>query len=161
METGDARFYQRVVAVGGIAVVVVLLYQVLEPFFGPIAWALFLGFLLQPMHARLTRRLRGSASASAFILTVLVLVLILGPLTALALAFARQAADLAARLQDWVGQQQGRRFSDLGQMPVIGDTLAWLEENVQISTAHVQAWLVDGSKRLFEQLGVIRLYVDD
>jgi predicted PurR-regulated permease PerM len=37
-------------------------------------------------------------------------------------------------------------------MPVIGDTLAWLEQNVQISTAHVQAWLVDGSKRLFEQL---------
>ena len=152
MPTSDARFYQRVVAVGGIAVIVMLLYQVLQPFLGPIAWALFLGFLLQPIHARLTRRLRGSASASAFILTMMVLVLILGPLTALALAFARQATDLATLLQAWVGQQQRRSFSDLGQMPVIGDALAWLEQNVQISTAHVQAWLVDGSKRLFEQL---------
>ncbi len=51
MPSSDARFYQRVVAVAGIAVVVMLLYQVLEPFLGPIAWALFLGFLRQPMWA--------------------------------------------------------------------------------------------------------------
>jgi predicted PurR-regulated permease PerM len=152
MAISDALFYQRVLAVGGIAIVAMLLYLVLEPFLGPIAWAVFLGFLLQPAHARLTRRLRGSESVSALALTILVLVLILGPLTALALAFARQAADLAALLQVWVGQQQRRSFSGLSEMPVIGDALAWLDENVQISTAHVQAWLVDGSKHLFEQL---------
>ncbi len=150
--SSDAQFYQRVLAVGGIAVVALLLYQVLQPFFGPIAWAVFIGFLLQPMHARLTRRLRGSASASAFTLTMLVLVLILGPLTALALTFARQASDLAAMLQVWIGKQQGRSFSDFSGMPVVADTLAWLDRNVQISASHVQTWLVDGSKRLFEQL---------
>ncbi len=38
------------------------------------------------------------------------------------------------------------------EIPVVGGVLDWLEHNVQISTAHVQAWLGEDSKRLFEQL---------
>ena len=130
----------------------VLLYQILEPFLGPLAWAIFLGFLLQPLQARLTKWMRGRASISAFALTILVLVLFLGPMTALAISFARQATDLAGRLQVWISEQQGRTLSNLGDMPVVGTALDWLDQNAQVSAAHVQTWLVDGSKRLFEQL---------
>lgn len=150
--TDNAQFYQRLLAVAGLALIVVLVYRIIEPFLGPIAWALFLGFLLQPAQASLTKWMRGRASISAFSLTMLVLVLFLGPMTALAVAFAGQAADLAGRLQSWVGQQQGRGFSELTDLPVVGGVLDWLEQNVQISTTHVQAWIVDGSRRLFEQL---------
>lgn len=156
MAGSDNRvFYQRVLALGGIAVVAVLLYQILEPFFGPLAWAIFLGFLLQPLQARLTRGLRGRASISAFALTVLVVLLFLGPLTALAIAFARQAADLAGKLQLWIEQNQARNLSDLGHLPVIGPALDWLDENLQVSTTHVQAWMVEGSKKLFDQLATL------
>lgn len=153
MATSDnAQFYQRLLAVSGLALVALLVYRIIEPFLGPIAWALFLGFLLQPAQASFTRWMRGRASISAFTLTILVLILFLGPMTALAVAFARQAADLAGRLQSWVGQQQGRSFSELTDLPVVGGLLDWLDQNVQISTTHVQAWVVEGSKRLFEQL---------
>ena len=84
---------------GGIALVAFLVFRIVEPFLAPIAWALFLGFLLQPTQAKLTHFMRGRASVSAFSLTILVLVLFLGPLTAIAIAFARQAAELAGRLQ--------------------------------------------------------------
>ena len=150
--TSNGVFYQRVLAVGGIAIVAVLLYQILEPFLGPLAWAIFLGFLLQSWQARLTKWLRGRASISAFALTMLVLVLFLGPLTALAIAFARQATELAARLQIWIGQQQGGGLSKLTDIPVVGSALDWLDENVQVSATHVQAWLAEGSKGLFDQL---------
>ncbi len=150
--TSNTQFYQRLLAVAGLALITLLVYRIIEPFLGPIAWALFLGFLLQPAQARLTTWMRGRASISAFTLTILVLVLFLGPMTALAIAFARQAADLAGRLQFWIEQQQGRGFSQLTEIPVVGGVLDWLEQNVQISTAHVQAWVVEGSKRLFEEL---------
>jgi predicted PurR-regulated permease PerM len=151
-EPSNKQFYQRLLAVAGLALITLLVYRIIEPFLGPIAWALFLGFLLQPAQARLTQWMRGRASISAFALTILVLILFLGPMTALAIAFARQAADLAGKLQAWIEQQQGRGFSQLTEIPVIGGVLDWLEQNVQISTAHVQAWIVEGSKRLFEQL---------
>jgi len=73
-------------------------------------------------------------------------------MTALALAFARQAAELATRLQAWIGQQQRHSFEELTQLPVVGGVMDWLEQNLEISTSHVQAWLVEGSRHLFEQL---------
>ncbi|HEX9707984.1 MAG TPA: AI-2E family transporter [Steroidobacteraceae bacterium] len=149
----NVQFYQRLLAVSGLALVAFLVYRIIEPFLAPIAWALFIGFLLQPAQARLAGWMRGRASISAFALTILVLLLFLGPLTALAVAFARQAGELAGRLQAWVGQQQGHSFSELTELPIVGGVLEWLDQNLEISATHVQAWLVEGSRHLFEQLG--------
>ncbi len=97
--------------------------------------------------------MRGRASISAFTLTISVLVLFLGPLTALAIAFARQAAELAGRLQAWVGEQRRpRRSASIDQIPVVGRLLDWLDSNLQITTTQVQAWLVEGGQTLFQQL---------
>ena len=148
----NLKFYQRLLTISGLALIAFLVYRIIEPFLGPIAWALFIGFLLQPAQARLVRWFRGRASVSAFVLTMLVLLLFLGPLTALALTFARQAADLAGRLQVWIGQQQRHSFEDLTQIPVIGGVMDWLDQNLEISADHVQSWLIEGSKHLFEQL---------
>ena len=153
MATSDnAQFYQRLLGAAGLAIVAFLVFKIIEPFLGPIAWALFLGFLLQPAQAELTRWMRGRASASAFSLTMLVLVLFLGPLTALAVAFARQATDLATRLQDWVGGQRGTTLREIDQIPVVGRVLDWLDQNLEITTTQVQAWLVEGGRNLFQQL---------
>ncbi len=150
--TDNAVFYQRLIGSVGLAIVAFLVYRIIEPFLAPIAWALFIGFLLQPQQERLTKWLRGRASIAAFALTLLVLVLFLGPLTALAIAFARQAADLAGQLQGWMGTQEQSTLQHIDQLPVIGPLLDWLEQNFAISTAHVQEWLVEGAQRLFQEL---------
>jgi len=151
-DSADSHFYERVLAVTGLGLLAVLLYRIVEPFLAPLAWAVFLGFLLQPAQARLAGWLRGRDSIAAFALTVLVLILFLGPLTALAVAFARQAAALAGLLQQWIGQQEARSLADLGHLPVIGPALAWLDQHAQLSAVEVQAWLLDGGKRLLERL---------
>ncbi len=148
----NALFYQRLLGAAGLAIIAYLVFKIVEPFLGPIAWALFLGFLLQPAQASLARLLRGRESASALTLTMLVLILFLGPLTALAIAFARQAAELAGKLQTWLAARQDATLADLDQVPVIGPTLQWLDANLHISTTHVQTWLVEGSKALFQEL---------
>ena len=145
-------FYQRLLGAAGLAVIALLVYRIVEPFLGPIAWALFIGFLLQPQQEKLTKWLRGRPSASAFTLTMLVLILFLGPLTALAIAFARQAAYLAGRLQDWVGGPQGEGLRQIDQIPVVGRALEWLDQNLAITTAQIQSWLIEGGRNLFQDL---------
>ncbi len=153
MATQDnLQFYQRLMGVGGIALVAFLVFRIVEPFLAPIAWALFLGFLLQPAQEKLARFMRGRASVSAFTLTLMVLVLFLGPLTAIAIAFARQATDLASRLQAWVGGQQATSLREIDQIPVVGRLLEWLDSNLQITTTQVQTWLVEGGRNLFQEL---------
>src|SRR5262245_18335836 len=63
-------FYQRLLGAGGLVITAFLLYKIIEPSLGPIAWALFIGFLLQPQQERLTKWMRGRASISAFLLTI-------------------------------------------------------------------------------------------
>jgi predicted PurR-regulated permease PerM len=150
--TDNLQFYQRILGVAGLAIVALLVYKIIEPFLGPIAWALFIGFLLQPHQEKLTRWMRGRASISAFALTMLVLVLFLGPLTALAIAFARQATELAGRLQAWVGEQQGAGLRQIDQIPVVGRVLEWLDQNLEITTTQVQSWVVEGGRNLFQEL---------
>ncbi|MBM4218063.1 MAG: AI-2E family transporter [Gammaproteobacteria bacterium] len=151
-ENENLQFYQRLLGVAALAIVAYLVFRIIEPFLGPITWALFLGFLLQPAQEKFSRLLRGRASASAFLLTLLVLMLLLGPLTALAIAFARQAADLAGRLQDWLAGQRNATLASFDQIPVTGRALQWLDDNLQISTAHVQTWIAEGSRTLFQHL---------
>jgi predicted PurR-regulated permease PerM len=148
----NVLYYQRLLGATGLAIVAYLVFRILEPFIGPIAWALFLGFLLLPVQERLARLLRGRDSIAAFLLTLLVLVLFLGPLTFLALAFARQAGELAVKLQGWMAEQPNAVLADLDRLPVIGRALAWLDTNLQIDTAHVHTWLVEGAKSLFQHL---------
>jgi predicted PurR-regulated permease PerM len=148
----NVLFYQRLLGVAGLAIVAFLVYRIIDPFLGPIAWALFLGFLLQPAQATLTRWLRGRDSASAFTLTMLVLVLFLGPLTALAVTFTRQAGELAGRLQGWMAGQRNTTLTGLDQFPVVGRALQWLDANLHISATQIQTWAVEGSKSLFQEL---------
>ena len=56
-------FYARTFALLTAALLAYLLYQVLSPLAQPIAWALFIAFLLYPLHRWLTRKLRGRSAA--------------------------------------------------------------------------------------------------
>ena len=62
MQTSERIFYTRAFALIALLLVGYLLYLVLSPFFAPIAWSLFIAFLIYPLHAWLTRRLRGRAA---------------------------------------------------------------------------------------------------
>ena len=105
-------FYARTFALLTAALLAYLLYLVLSPLAQPIAWALFIAFLLHPLHAWLTRRLRGRAAVSAALLVVLTFVIVIGPLGALGAAFAAQVTDLARYAQEPGRRAQGHR--DLG-----------------------------------------------
>ena len=148
----NIQFYQRLLGTALLVIIAFLVFKLIEPFLGPIAWALFIGFLLQDQQQRLTKWMRGRASISAFTLTILVLVLFLGPLTALAIAFTGQATELAGRLQAWLAERQGTTIRNLDQIPGVGPVLDWLNQNLEITSTQVQAWLIEGGQTLFQEL---------
>lgn len=154
-DPADPRFYERVLAVAGLALLAALVYQILEPFFAPLAWAIFLAFLLQPAQERLAGLLRGRTSLAASVLTIFVLLMFIGPLATLAVAFGRQAAGLASLLQQWLEQHQGRGVSDLASLPLLGPALQWLDQYASVSADEVQAWLLMTAKKLFEKLAAL------
>jgi predicted PurR-regulated permease PerM len=151
----ERLFYERAFALVAILLVGYLLYLVLAPFFAPIAWALFIAFLLHPLQLWLTRRLRGRAALSSTILVVVTVVVVLGPLAALGAAFAAQLGELARHAQAYAVEHKPSDLSDLGALPVVGPALAWVRETTGISLAQIQAWAVEAAQTILKALGAL------
>ncbi len=145
-------FYARSFALVAAALLAYLLYLVLSPLAQPIAWALFIAFLVHPLHVWLTRRLRGRAAVSAGLLTLLVFVVLIGPLGALGAAFAAQVTELARRAQEFATEHRPSDLGELAQVPVLGPALAWVQENTGISLAQLQAWAVQAAQAILKGL---------
>jgi predicted PurR-regulated permease PerM len=153
MQTSERSFYARTFILVALALVGWLLYLVLSPFAQPFAWALFIAFLLHPLHRRLTRRLRGRASLSAGILLLLTLVIVLGPLAGLGAAFATQVGELARQAQAYAAEHKPADLSDLVALPLVGPLFAWLQDNAGVSFAQLQAWAVEAAQTVLKALG--------
>lgn len=145
-------FYMRTFALITLALLGFLLYHILLPFFGPFAWALFLSFLLQPIHMRFSRVLGGRENLSAALLTFAMLLILIGPLTALSAAFAVQVADLLRYAQQVATDHRPADLSDLATIPIIGPGFAWVQENFGVTLAQVQGWAVEGARSVLQVL---------
>lgn len=148
-------FYARTFALLTLVILGFLLYQILSPFIGSIAWALFIAFLLYPINTWLVAKFRGRASLSAALLTAATLVIILGPLTALGAAFAAQLADLLRYAQQLTAEHKPAEFAELANNPVIGPALTWLKETAGVSLEQMQAWAVDGARTVLQALATL------
>jgi predicted PurR-regulated permease PerM len=151
----DETFYSRTFALLALLALFYLLYVILLPFFAPIAWALFIAFLLHPTHGWLTRRLGGRPSWSAALLTFATLLVLIGPLTALGAAFVAQVAELLRYAQDFAAEHKGQDVSDLAEVPVIGPAIAWLQETTGFSLAQLQAYALQGARAVLGSLAAL------
>jgi predicted PurR-regulated permease PerM len=145
-------FYARTFALATLAVLAYLLFQILQPFFAPIAWALFIAFLVHPLQVWLGARLGGRESASAALLTVLTVIVLLGPLGALGAAFATQAAELLRYAQDFAVEHKPSQPGDLATLPLVGPAIVWLQETFGVSLAQLQGWAIDGARTVLKAL---------
>lgn len=146
------RFYARSFALATTLILSVALYKILAPFLGPLLWALFIAFLLHPLHRRLSRYLRNRTQLSALALTLLTFVVIIGPLTALSAAFAAQVGDLLQYAQQTVADQTRSNVLNLTNVPWIRDGLEWLDETFEINIAQVQGWITQASREVLQWL---------
>jgi len=151
----EDRFYTRAFALITALVLVAALYRIVQPFLGPVLWAIFLAFLLHPLHARLTRHLHRRPQSSALLLTGLTFIVLVGPLTALSAAFAAQVGELLQYLQQTVADQSKDNVLDLANVPWVRDAIGWLDSSFDINLVQVRGWVAEGSRQLLQLLASI------
>ncbi len=145
-----SNFYSRVFALVVAALLGYALYKIFQPFLNPVAWSMFLAFLLYPLNQRLRRRLHGSGRAAG-VLTVLTPLVILLPLSAISVEFVAQVSTLMSVLQKRAQQLDIKSFSDLQQFPWIARINGWLLKHAGVSADRIQAWVVSASQDLLQR----------
>jgi predicted PurR-regulated permease PerM len=105
------------------------------------AWAIFLAFLLIPLHRWLTRKLRGKEGVSAGLITGLTPFALLTPLTLLGFQFVDQARGLVQYVRGSNFKLDGSILMRLEQYPVIGPLARLAREELMVSAADIQDWL--------------------
>jgi predicted PurR-regulated permease PerM len=148
----DRVFYARTFALLTLAGLAYLFFQILQPFFAPIAWAAFFAFLVHPIHRWLVRKWRGRAGASAALLTLAIVLVLVGPFTALGAAFAAQVADLLRQAQEFAVDHRPSEAVDFETLPFVGPAIVWLQEAFGLSLAQIQAWAVEGARTILKWL---------
>lgn len=146
-------FYAGTFALVVLAVLGFVLYQMLLPFFSPIAWALFIAFLIQPIHIGLTAKLRNSPRLSAALLTLATFVIIVGPLAALGTAFVTQVGELLKYVQQLAADRAPDGLADLTQLPVVGTVLAWLQDTLGVSFEQARGWAIETARNVLGFFG--------
>jgi predicted PurR-regulated permease PerM len=152
MNTGGSPFYPRVFGLATAGILALALYQILQPFVGPILWGILLAFLLVPLNQALRRRCGDRRGLAAGVLTCAVTLLVLAPAVLLVIVFARQARELVGRFQEAADRYRIARASDLLQIPLLEEAMAWVGTLVPATREQLAGWLVDGGKALLQLL---------
>ena len=153
MEQGMHSERALYVRLGGLLLAAALGYivwRIVTPLWQPLVWALLLGGLLAPLNLRLTQRLGGRVQLASSITTLLTVVLFMVPVAITAGAVGAQAAQLLRRLEGRVPGPGNATDVDLGKIPWLADTLAWIESNTDVTILQLQEWLAEGLQRLLQ-----------
>lgn len=142
----EDRFYARSFAIATAAILGYFLLQILTPVSRPLAWAIFISFLLHPTHVKLTNKLRGRAGVSAGLLTFVTFVLLTGPIGGLSATFVSQVADLLQYVHTAFAEQTAMQSRQLSDVPGVRQLLEFLHHTFGITTAQVQGWAIEGAR---------------
>jgi predicted PurR-regulated permease PerM len=138
----DDRFWARVFQLATLAALGYLLLHILQPFFGPIFWALLLALILFPINRRLRVAFRGRRALAATVMTIGVMLGIVVPAALVGVAFARQGADLARQLSATAERYRIEGVEDVLKLPALGGPVAWIEDRFHVDAAELQEWFV-------------------
>jgi predicted PurR-regulated permease PerM len=142
----DGSFYPKVFALVTAGLLGYALVLMALPFAGPILWALLLAFLLNPLNDALGRALHGRRGLAALLLTLAGILLIVVPAALIAVAFATQAGDLVARIQQMAERHHVSQVSDLLQIPLASRVIGWIASYAPITADQVQTWLIQNGR---------------
>jgi predicted PurR-regulated permease PerM len=121
---------QRVVAVGGLAVLLLGTYAVLAPFLVPILWAAILVYATWPLFRRLRGHLPERAITASLIMTTGLILLLFGPLVLISLSLTSEMAAVTETLRDFSTRDHSSLLRLLVNIPLIGTATAERLQNL-------------------------------
>src|SRR5579884_3421919 len=124
--------FTNVFLLGTFAIVLYLMFRILQPFLLPIFLTVVIFTLLSPVHQKLLRRLNRSPNISALLICLGLTVLLVVPLVLLVAALARQAGDLYTFLRDPATLPRMRAWADPNTNAWVSRLQGLLPESVTI-----------------------------
>ena len=118
-----------------------------------IGWSVLIAFLLHPAYQRLTRYLGGRKGLSSILLTLATFLIFIGPLTAVAVAFVRQAATLVEKLQSNYGELKFSGLSSLENIPLLGNAVRWIVEVTPFTREQLSTGAVSAARSILSHVG--------
>jgi predicted PurR-regulated permease PerM len=147
-----AVWLRRLIVTALLAGLVLLAFQVLQPFIVPVIWAGILAFVTWPMYERVLRWVGGRRALAASLMTGIMIVAILLPLVWL--VFLLQTEALAAYQRFVAMLARGPMLPDFVlNLPVVGPWIADQLARVAENPAALGETLRDGFERWFGQFG--------
>ncbi len=130
------------------AVLAILSYVILRPFFEAIAWAIVLAVAFRPLWARVESRFRTRRSLAAGVTSLLVALLVLLPAGLLVAALAGQAGQAASRLVGVLRSRDTVQTGDLTTLPFVGGGVVWVQQKTGITPDAVKLHAAQGLAKL-------------
>jgi predicted PurR-regulated permease PerM len=140
-----SSFYRRTFVIATILLLGWALLSILHPLWTTLGWAAVLAFLLNPLHERLTKKLKGRDSLSAGIFTVLTPFFVMAPIAFLGVIFARQVGNIINAMSGTTLTYPAL-LQRLDSIPVIGTAVQWMRDTAPVSAEQVQGWIMDGAQ---------------
>ncbi len=144
-----SNFYRRSFAIATTLILGWAALQILRPLWATLMSAAVLAFLLNPLHERLTARLRGHGSASAGILTALTPFCVFAPIGIMGVVFARQVANIISTLSGTTLTYPAL-LQQLEAIPVVGGAVQWIRDTAPVSATQIKDWLMEGAQTMLK-----------
>jgi predicted PurR-regulated permease PerM len=144
-----SSFYRRTFVLVTLALLGWALLSMLEPMWTALGWAAVLAFLLNPLHERLTVKLKGRASLSAGILTASTPFFVMAPIAFLGVVFARQVANILSEMSKMTLTYPDL-LARLDTIPLIGGAVRWMRDTAPISAEQVKGWIMDSAQTVLK-----------
>lgn len=121
-----ALWLRRMIVAGLLAGLLLLAFQVLQPFVVPVIWAVILAYVTWPAHERLVRLFRGQRGPAALVMTLILATLIVAPIVWLVVLVQTEVVDAYREIT--VLLSRGLQLPDFVlELPLVGDLLRdWL-----------------------------------
>ena len=154
-ELTEGKWLRRLLLAGLLAVLVLLAFQVLQPFIVPVIWSAILAYVTWPLHERMLKVCRGQRDVAAFLMTVLLSVCIVLPVVWLAVLVQAQALPVYRELAPLLAHRQLPSF--VIQLPILGPRLqalyAQIATNPEALGEAIRGFLDQSSGELVALLG--------
>lgn len=126
--------FSRYFLLGAVAIVLILFFWVISPFFSVLVFGALIAVIFNPLNKWLVKVFKGYRGIAAFVSTLIVIIVILLPLTLFILFTAKEAVATYQVFEERLIELdlQGIDFNKLETIPYVGDSLKRFVDKYEI-----------------------------
>jgi predicted PurR-regulated permease PerM len=162
----SAPWLRRLITVVLLAILVILGFQILDPFIVPMVWAAILAYVSWPAYQWLVRKLKGRTTLASLLMTIVITAAVIAPLAWLIVIMRVEVVDAYKQIESlllnssqippallklpWIGDQLSALSARMAQDPhaLNAELHEWAEKSF-IVIAHVLGGVSRNAVKLF------------